>query len=426
MLNIHNVLAIPKIRKESAMKDRNEYEYEYEYEYEEDLKDLPKDYEVQILDDVYTVEDLEARDFKVRYDSEKKWIFIFAKIKYEWSKKELPYRSIIVDTKGNIISSGWPKFFNYGGSKYSEEIDRVFSNAIQNKSPNLIFTHKYDGTLIIRSVIGGQVIFRTRGTVFGRQFGEAAREIAENKYPQLLNVDYFPDISLLFEYIGPDNRVVVEYESSDLVLIGAIKHRNLTPITWSELEQIDSSLNLAETHSLQDKTLEEINDFLSNYPNLIEGLVVRINGQLTKIKTEDYLRLHRLKSEITYDRVVDLIQANNIIKWQELELLLQYLQWDVEWFSQVKEYFNMYEEKMFISQQVVEEAEKFADKIIDTKISDDKARKADFAMKIKDSPIFVKAVLFGVYDGKINSVIYDNFNKNELESLKGALEFFKS
>ncbi len=409
-----------KTRKESfAMNDENEYASE------EGLIDLPKNYIVKILNDVYTVEDLESKDFKIKYSPERNWIFIFAKIKFEWSPKELPYRSVIVDTDGNIVSAGWPKFFNYGESKYSEEIDRVFSNAIQNESPNLIFTHKYDGTLIIRSVIGDQIIFRTRGTLEGREFGEAAKEIAKDKYPQLLDSDYFPDISLLFEYIGPHNRIVVGYEESDLILIGAIKHRNLTPLTWFELEQIDNSLRLVETYSLHGKNMEEINNFLSQYPNLIEGLVVRINGQLTKIKTEDYLRLHRLKSEINYNKVVDLVSANNITKWSELEDIIKDLQWDTEWFSQIKEYFDIYQEKLEVSKQIIYEAKKLANKIIDNSIIDDKRRKAEFAQSIKRFPALVKTILFAAYDGKLDKIFYDNFDKNELESLEDILEFLK-
>jgi uncharacterized protein YktA (UPF0223 family) len=290
-----------------------------------------------------------------------------------------------------------------------------------NQNPDLVFTHKYDGTLIIRSVVNDEIIMRTRGTLSGREYGEAAKRIAASKYPQLLDPDYFPNISLLFEYIGPENRIVVSYDEADLVLIGAIKHDNLEPLTWTELNQIDDALRLAETYSLSNKSLEEINNFLIQYPELIEGLVVRIGDSFTKIKTEDYLRLHRLKSDINYSKVSDIIKNNNIQSWEELQVLLQELQWDEEWFNAVKEHYNTYVEKQQLLKNIEELAPVVVEKIKDDSIINDRERKADFAKKISDAPASVKPFLFGSYDGKLDNVLYKK--EFELEYLKEVVNY---
>jgi len=397
---------------------------ENEYESEDFLQNLPSDFQVRIINDTYTVEQLEAKDFKVKYSPANKIIFIFAKIKYSWTPDEMPYRSIVVDLDGNIVSSGFPKFFNYGESQYSEPIDQVFRHAIVNQDPNLVFTHKYDGTLIIRNVINGEIVMRTRGTLSGREFGEAAKQIAAVKYPQLLDPIYFPDLSLLFEYIGPENRIIVSYDEPDLILIGAIKHNNLQPLTWVELSQIDGALRLAEIYSLTGKNLDEINAFLAQYPELIEGLVVRMGGQLIKIKTEDYLRLHRLKSEINYSKVADIIRANNITSWKEMQNLLEELQWDKEWFDEVKGFFELYMEKQKLLQQILELSILTINNLTDNSIIDDRARKADFAQKIQIAPNSAKPFLFAAYDGKLEQILYKK--DYELEYLKEVVSYLLS
>jgi uncharacterized protein YktA (UPF0223 family) len=403
------------------MNNEMTHEEENEYESETFLQDLPPDFKVKIINDEYAVKQLDDQEFKIKFDSENNLIFIFAKRKFQWSKEELPYRSIVVDLNGNIVSAGFPKFFNYGESQYSEPIDEIFRHAIVNQNPDLVFTHKYDGTLIIRSVVNDEIIMRTRGTLSGREYGEAAKRIAASKYPQLLDPDYFPNISLLFEYIGPENRIVVSYDEADLVLIGAIKHDNLEPLTWTELNQIDDALRLAETYSLSNKSLEEINNFLIQYPELIEGLVVRIGDSFTKIKTEDYLRLHRLKSDINYSKVSDIIKNNNIQSWEELQVLLQELQWDEEWFNAVKEHYNTYVEKQQLLKNIEELAPVVVEKIKDDSIINDRERKADFAKKISDAPASVKPFLFGSYDGKLDNVLYKK--EFELEYLKEVVNY---
>lgn len=392
-----------------------------EYESEVFLQDLPPTFQVRIIEDVYTVEELTDKGFKVKYNPVEKLIFIFAKIKYQWAPNELPYRSIVVDLDGNIVSSGFPKFFNYGESQYSEPIDEIFRHAITNQDPELVFTHKYDGTLIIRSVVGKQVMMRTRGTFSGREHGEAAKRIAAEKYPQLLDPEYFPNVSLLFEYIGPENKIVVSYDEEDLILIGAISHDTLQPISWRELTQVDQALRLAETYTLSGKTLDEVKHFLSQYPELIEGLVVRYGPYCCKIKSEDYLRLHRLKSDLTYSKVADIVRNNNINSWEELYSLLQELGWDTEWFKEVRRYYDIYLEKQSLLKNIAQMAGDIVKNIRDDTIEDQRARKADFAKKISQIPTTIKSILFGAYDRKLDEVLYKK--EYELEYLHEVIDF---
>ncbi len=390
-----------------------------EYESEITLEDLPLDFHVKILDDVYTVGDLTDRDFKVKYNPDNELIFIFAHIKYQWSMDELYYRSIIVDADGSVLSSGFPKFFNFEESKYSKEIDKVIKQAIVNQSPNLIFTHKHDGTLIIRSVINGQVVMRTRGTFSGRGYGEAAKKVAAEKYPQLLSTDYCSDISLLFEYVSPNNKIVVSYDDDDLILLGAISHDDLSMLSWDSLVEIDSSLKLVETHSLTSKSLSEINDFIAKYPCLTEGIVVRYDSYLCKIKSDEYLRLHKLKFDLSYEKVVDVVKSNNIESWDELEVLLKEMEWDVEWFDDVKDFYGLYVTKQNLIKDIIEMGSTIIDILKDDSIEDLRTQKSDFVKKIACLSSHSKNVLFGVYDDKPNPFLLKK--EHEIEYLQKVL-----
>ena len=51
------------------------------------------------------------------------------KVKHVWRDDELHLRSLICDPDGTIISSGFPKFMNYGER---EDLDAITENLIEN------------------------------------------------------------------------------------------------------------------------------------------------------------------------------------------------------------------------------------------------------------------------------------------------------
>src|ERR1051326_7970675 len=144
--------------------------------------------------------------------------------KWDWIEEELPLRSTAVDRQGLVVSSGWPKVF-YLGERPANDAKL---EADLSSGDEVFFTEKLDGTLIIRSVLpDGRVIFRTRGTWDGGDYGKLARAIAQDRYPALLDPTLLPEWSLLFEYVGPANLIVIAYAQEDLWFLGDRKSTRL-------------------------------------------------------------------------------------------------------------------------------------------------------------------------------------------------------
>lgn len=216
----------------------------------------------------------------------------------DWPPEERPYRSLILDTTSEqAVSAGFPKFGNYG--EFAD--DTAALEAALAGEEEVWFTAKMDGSLAIRSVIAGEVVFRTRGTFDGGPHGPAMRAVAAARYPLLLDPQFEPERSLLFEFVSPDFWIVLPYPEDDLILLGAIEHASLRQADLPELKELATvnGLHLIETYTLPREPTEllaTINAWRGK-----EGIVARCaSGQvLVKIKAAQYLQLHRLRFGLT-------------------------------------------------------------------------------------------------------------------------------
>jgi hypothetical protein len=216
----------------------------------------------------------------------------------EWEKEQLNYRSIVLrEDSGEVVSAGFAKFPNYGEAQnYSQELDQALA-----EDEEVYFTDKLDGSLIVRSVIDGQVFWRSRGALTANDYSQAAQKVAEAKYPALIDPNFFKEGSIQLEFVSPQFRVILPYQEDDLVLIGAARHSDLKQFKVPELEKLakDNDLNIVELISLPhhpEQLIEAVQDWKER-----EGVVARCrDGQVfVKIKAADYLAKHRLKFALT-------------------------------------------------------------------------------------------------------------------------------
>jgi len=180
-----------------------------------------------------------------------------------------------------------------------------------------------DGSLIIRSIIKGCVNFRTRGShILADGFEVPVMSLVKEKYPALLDSNLFTGKSLLFEYTSPDNRIVLEYSEAKLTSLGWMNlYDDKLPDfegTISASQEI-SSLTGVEAVSFSDLSYEinSLKDEVSGWRGR-EGVVAWCdNGAfLVKIKAEEYLKIHRLKYQMTEDRVRKMAWFGN---WTSIE-----------------------------------------------------------------------------------------------------------
>jgi RNA ligase len=251
----------------------------------------------------------------------------------EWTPFEMMSRGLIMHgITGECIALPFTKFFNYGeGGRFPA-------------SPAAEITEKLDGSLGIMYRLNGDYRIATRGS-FESDQALWATECLKKYDLHALTAKTFPSgITLLFEIIYPENRIVVDYgDRQDLVLIGATdRFRNIDywKATWEWFGNrvglpMPREFSLME-HPHPDQFLRMLNGERKYNPDaeLIEGFVVRYGDETRfKFKTEEYKRLHYIINHLSFNRVLQEVKQGAIEQW--LETIPD------EFASQVKEHYQI-------------------------------------------------------------------------------------
>jgi len=214
-----------------------------------------------------------------------------------WDDFLLMARGLIIDSDGKIIAKGFNKFFNL------EELD---INDIPNE-PFEIF-EKMDGSLGIYFYYNDEWIMATRGSFTSDQ-AIKGKQIAD-KY--LKNV-CVPGFVYLFEIIYPENRIVVDYNNDERLVLLSIIDPDGNEIPYDDI-LFDGWDIVNKYDGFKDyKTLKNI------IPNNAEGFVVRFkNGFRMKIKGEEYVRLHKVMTGLSNKLIWEHLKNDTISSLLEL------------------------------------------------------------------------------------------------------------
>jgi hypothetical protein len=223
---------------------------------------------------------------------------ITPEIDAKWNKNNLFYRSLIVDREGNVLSSGWPKFFNYG------EKPDCYPNPEQYNDWKC--EEKKDGSLLIADYVNGQFSMRTRGTVsYATQENAKDFELLVQKHSKV--VEFLKEnshLSLLFEIVTPNNVIVIRPKEIEFYLLGAINKDTMHVVSSSDLLEIwrkigPISVPKVYTFSIL-SDLSKVYQHIKNWKGE-EGIVISYNnGQnRIKLKTDWYCFIHRVKSQLS-------------------------------------------------------------------------------------------------------------------------------
>lgn len=353
--------------------------------------------------------EVDQKEFKVVSDPERDLHLVCPrKGKWSWEPDEKWLRSIVVDGQGFVRSCSFPKFGNYG--EFSDDTERL--NKALAESEQVLFSHKEDGSLCVRSVVDGEVILRTRGTLYGGSdmddgtpsFGSRFRRTAAEKYPVLLDPAWMPEgATLLFEYVAPDNRVVVGYKEPDLVFLGGVAHSASPKLfTWDFSQALarEYSLNLVRVHELPtdpERMMEEVRDWRS------EGIVARCAGGqvLVKVKSAYYLANHRMKFSMTYKVITEFVRTAQVLDENDLVDKLRSYDYDWEVIEGAKELYGRYAAAKAQADGWREKAAELAAPLMAGKDLKDPACRKEFAMTACRQAPALKTMMFLIYDGRL-------------------------
>jgi len=210
------------------------------------------------------------------------------KVQYEnlWDDVTTICRGLVTDDEGNIVSRGFPKFFNIEENRHTP-------------TDNFEVFEKLDGQYIGVFWYNGEMIVNSRGS-FTSDYAVEARRILDEEYPAFKR-HAEPWGTYCFELIGFE-QIVVSYPEPDIILTGVF--RNWDGGDYSTL------ISLAfEACFVPVKVVKKYDGIdyrpikALNWKNA-EGFVVRFsNGDRCKIKFEDYVRLHRVMTNISDHKI---------------------------------------------------------------------------------------------------------------------------
>jgi len=233
------------------------------------------------------------------------------KTEYEeyWDDITLQARGLVLDDSGNIIARPFRKFFNLSQGRFTPTNDfEVYE--------------KYDGSLGIVFHYANNWHIATRGSFTSEQ-SLLGKSFLEQYDLCVLETDK----TYLFEIVSRKNRIVVDYgDFEDLVLLSAFHNKSGEEIHRKELE--NTGFKLCEKY-------DGINDYEALAETIgqnREGYVVRFsNGHRVKIKGIEYLRLHKIITNLSTTAIWETISTSKSV----LELLEGFPD---EFYNKVKQY----------------------------------------------------------------------------------------
>jgi hypothetical protein len=173
---------------------------------------------------------------------------------------------------------------------------------------------KLDGSLLIVSKYNGQYILRTRGTVDASTMANGHElEIFKERFKDSLQrlgmaTPETWNVSLLFEWVSPINKIVLNYgEEPDWYIVGIVNHSDYSLFTQSELDMWSKKYGFKRPPTY---TFSSVQDLLKDVDQWRgkEGVVVysKNDQMLHKVKGAWYLALHHMKSELSnIEKVLD-------------------------------------------------------------------------------------------------------------------------
>ena len=220
-----------------------------------------------------------------------------------WLPVERVSRGLIFNWRTTeLVALPFPKFFNLG------EVTETKVANLPTEPPQV--TTKLDGSLGIGAILNGQYRIVTRGSFQSEQAIWATAFVNR----QYANQTWPADITFLFEIIYPENQIVVNYRGTKaLYLVGAYNLKDYTDYDYTALQGFARQYNFKLVAKATGSVKELVDQSLSLRG--VEGWVLRYNNGLrVKVKTAEYLELHRLLSHLSAARIQEAMLSNEVVE----------------------------------------------------------------------------------------------------------------
>lgn len=333
------------------------------------------------------------------------------KVQYEglWDEVTVQCRGLITeDTTGKVLVRPFKKFFNY------EEV--VGKGVIPSKGDYVYIQEKMDGSLGILFCYEGEWIMSTRGSFTSEQ-SIRGMEILKRKY-SVFDRAWLQEYAYLVEIIYPENRIVVDYGKEKITFLSVVLNEGWkweptdeTELHWTMACSIFTSNGIKKSDIVKTEQHFNFSDELyqslkEKNENNKEGFVLRFfpGNFRMKIKFEDYVRLHKIMTNLSTTAVWEVLSNGG-----SMDEILK----DVpdEFYDKIKEY-----ENELVSQfNILKREYEYIFMTFQALGLRDGGRRKEFAeqsLKVK-----YPSILFALLDGKDISPIIWKIVKPEFKKL---------
>ena len=197
----------------------------------------------------------------------------------KWDDITLACRGLVtVDGTGEVVARPFKKFFNIEEGKHTPTSEfEVYE--------------KMDGSLGIAFYHKDQWVFASRGSFTSEQALKGKVMFLKNFSRSHLS----RSLTYLFEIIYPENRIVCKYDYEDVVMLGCIEVTDGGEVDIHN-EYYTNKFNVVKRYD----GIKDYSTLRGIIKNDQEGFVIRFsNGDRMKIKGVEYIRLHKIMTEIS-------------------------------------------------------------------------------------------------------------------------------
>lgn len=232
-----------------------------------------------------------------------------------WNPITLMTRGLVVANEDSrVVAPCIPKFFN---------INQPHAAHIDLRSPGVIITEKNDGYLIqiVRDPEYGLVV-TSKGSFVSPMAIKAKSMVSD--YAEEFEEGRLYVCELCCNFPGDQGTIVTRWKDESLVCF-AIRDMDGKEL---ELQNLPKCLR-----KVQEFTPSAAEDYLQR--NDVEGVVLRLGQERVKVKTQHFLQMHRMISNISKKRVWELLSSGQRV--EELDLPDEFIQMMLDWQKEMLE-----------------------------------------------------------------------------------------
>ena len=218
-------------------------------------------------------------------------------------------RGIIFETTtGNILHRRLHKFFNVN------EREETRADKIDFSQPHVIL-EKLDGSMITPVMTTSGIRWGTKMGVTDVALPVEAFIVDHPQYVKFAHACHYGASTPIFEWCSRKQQIVVDYPEDKLVLV-AIRHNKSGDYwTYDSMTEAANIVNIPVVKQFPG-TAESMQNLIDACANLTEaeGFVVRFDdGHMVKVKGGWYVRLHRAKEGIRFEKnIIEMILSEKV------------------------------------------------------------------------------------------------------------------